>query len=99
MPALDSNQLKQDLEIIERNIRQLEGKYTDFFDGVISVEPKELRAQTETLVRRWWGKPVVSNTMLRFKLQNLVQRYKAYREKWDRQLRAKIKKEQEEFYE
>lgn len=98
MPALGSNQLKQDIEIIERNIRQLDSKYTDFFDGVTAVEPKELRAQTETLVRRWWGKPI-TNTMLRFRFQNLVQRYKAYREKWDRQLRAKAKGEREEFYE
>jgi len=96
MPALDSNQLQQDIEIIERNIRQLDGKYTDFFDGAIALEPKELRAHTEALVRRWWGKPI-SNTMLRFKLQNLVQRYKAYREKWDRQLRIKLRNDREEF--
>ena len=95
--TLDSNQLKQDIEIIERNIRQLEGKYTDFFDGVIALEPKELRAQTEALVRRWWGKPI-ANTMLRFKLQNLVQRYKTYKEKWDRQLRAKLRSEREDVF-
>ena len=95
--ALDSSQLKQDVEIIERNIRQLDGKYNDFFDGVIALEPKELRAQTEALVRRWWGKPI-SNTMLRFKLQNLVQRYKAYREKWDRQMRAKLREEREDTF-
>ncbi len=97
MPLLDSNQLKQDLQLIEKNIRQLDGKYTDFFDGVIALEPKELRAQTEALVRRWWGKPV-ANTMLRFQLQNLVQRYRAYREKWDRQLRNKLRSEREESY-
>lgn len=97
MPALDSNQLRKDLDIIERNIRQLEAKYTDFFEGVTSVEPKELRAQTETLVNRWWGKPV-ANTMLKFKLQNLVQRYRSYREKWDRLLRKKKKAELEDNF-
>ena len=96
MPALDSKQLKQDIEIITRNIRQLDGKYNDFFDGVIALEPKELRAQTETLVRRWRGKPI-ANTMLRFQFQNLVQRYRAYKEKWDRKLRLKAKSEREEF--
>ena len=95
--ALDSNQLKQDVEIIEKNIRQLEGKYTDFFDGVIALEPKELRAQTEALVRRWWGRPI-ANTMLQFKLRNLVQRYKTYKEKWDRQLRAKLRNEREDVF-
>jgi hypothetical protein len=95
--ALDSSQLKQDVEIIERNIRQLDGKYNDFFDGVIALEPKELRAQTETLVRRWQGKPI-ANTMLKFKFRNIEQRYKLYREKWDRKLRAKLREEREEFF-
>ena len=98
MPPLSSKNLQQDLEIIEKNIKQLEKRYLDFFDGVISHEPKELRAQTEALVQRWWGKPT-PNTMLRFQLQNIVQRYKSYKEKWDRQLRTKMKldaKEEEE---
>ena len=97
MPALDSNQLRQDLEIIDRNIRQLEAKYTDYLDGVTSVEPKELRTQTEVLVKRWWGKPT-ANTMLRFKLQNTVQKYKTYKEKWDRLLRIKQKNEREDGF-
>ena len=95
MPALDSNQLRQDLEIIERNIRQLEAKYTDYFDNVIAHEPKELRTQTEALVNRWWGKPVAS-TMLKFKLQNTVQKYRTYKEKWNRLLRLKRRNEREE---
>lgn len=97
MPALDSNQLRQDLEIIDRNIRQLEAKYSDYIDGVTSVEPKELRTQTEALVNRWWGKPT-ANTMLRFKLQNTVQKYKTYKEKWDRLLRIKMKNEREDEF-
>ena len=97
MPALDSNQLSQDLEIIERNVRQLEAKYTDYIEGVTSIEPKELRTQTEALVSRWWGKPV-ANTMLRFRLQNTVQKYRAYKEKWDRLLRIKKKNEIEDNF-
>jgi predicted nucleotide-binding protein (sugar kinase/HSP70/actin superfamily) len=96
-PTLNSNQLSQDLEVIERNIRQLEAKYTDYLDGVTSIEPKELRTQTEALVNRWWGKPVVS-TMLRFKLQNTVQKYKTYKEKWDRLLRIKKKNDLEDGF-
>jgi hypothetical protein len=95
MPALDSNQLEQDLEVIERNIRTLETRYADYFEGVIANEPKEMRTNTEALVQRWWGKPI-PNTMLRFRLQNVVQRYKSYKEKWDRQLRVKMKNDREE---
>jgi hypothetical protein len=97
MPGLDSIQLQKDLQIIEQNIRQLENKYVDFFEGKTSREPKELRAQTDVLIQRWWGKPI-TNTMLRFQLQNLVQRYKTYKEKWERQLRIKEKNEREEYY-
>ena len=97
MPALDSNQLQQDLEIIEKNIRQLEAKYTDYLDGVIALEPKELRTQTEALVNRWWGRPV-ANTMLKFRLQNTVQKYKTYKEKWDRLLRIKLKNNREDEF-
>lgn len=97
MPAFDSNQLQKDLELIERNIRQLEAKYTDYFEGVTSVEPKEMRFQTETLIKRWTGKPI-ANTMLRFKRQNIEQRFRSYREKWDRLLRKKMKGELEENF-
>ena len=97
MPALDSSQLRQDLDIIERNVRQLEAKYNDFLDGVTSIEPKELRTQTETLVNRWSGRPV-ANTMLRFRLQNTLQKYKLYKEKWDRLLRVKIRNEREDGF-
>ncbi len=96
MPRLDSNQLRQDLELIEKNIRQLEKKYSDYIDSVTSIEPKELRAQTETLVNRWWGKPTAS-AMMKFKLQNTVQKYRTYKEKWDRLLRIKKKNEMEDF--
>jgi hypothetical protein len=97
MAAIDSsNQLKQDIQVIEQNVRQLEKKYTDYFDGKIAREPKELRTQTESLVLRWWGKPI-ANTMLRFQFNSLVQRWKTYKEKWDRLLRVKEKNEREEL--
>ncbi|MBD3309107.1 hypothetical protein GF339_22090 [candidate division KSB3 bacterium] len=97
MALLNQNELRQDLQLIEENIKKLEKQYMDFIDGVTSVEPKALRARTEALVRKWWGKPV-ANTRLRFQLQNIVQRYNAYKEKWDRLLRIKIKAEKEEMF-
>lgn len=98
MALFDPKQIQQDLDMIEENIKLLEKRYTDFFDGVTSIEPKALRARTEALVRKWWGKPV-ANTRLRFRVQNLVQRYNTYKEKWNRQLRIKFREEREEFYE
>lgn len=97
MALLDTNQLRQDLEIIDDNIRLLEKQYNDYFGGVSYLEPKALLAQTNALVMKWWGKPV-SNTQLKFKLQNLVQRYNSYKEKWNRQLRMKARAEKEEEF-
>jgi hypothetical protein len=97
MALFDQKQIQQDLQIIEENIKLLEKRYTDYFDGVIALEPKALRVQTDALVRKWWGKPLTS-TQIRFKLQNIVQRYNAYKEKWNRQLRLKARAEKEEEF-
>jgi hypothetical protein len=97
MAILDRSQIQQDLQIIEENIKLLEKRYDDYFNGVVSFEPTALRAQTDALVRKWWGKPV-TNTRVRFKLQNVVQRYNAYKEKWGRLLRLKAKAEKEEEF-
>ena len=94
----DNSQIQQDLDMIEENIKVLEKQYNDYFAGVIFHEPKPLRLQTDGLVRKWWGKPV-ANTQLRFKLQNIVQRYTSYKEKWERQTRGRIQNDKEESYE
>lgn len=97
MALFDNKEIQQDLKIIEENIKTLEKQYLEYFDNVISVEPKALRAQTDALVRKWWGKPI-TNARLRFQIQNIVQRYSTYKEKWNRQLRLKTREEREEPY-
>lgn len=92
------SELKQDLQVIDENINLLEKQYTEFFDGIIYLEPKALRARTDALVRKWWGKPI-ANTQLQFKVKNIVQRYNAYKEKWNRQLRIKIRNDKEDVLE
>lgn len=96
MALFDNKEIQQDLNIIEGNIKTLEKQYMEYFDNVISAEPKALRAQTEALIRKWWGKPI-SNARLKFQIQNIVQRYNIYKEKWNRQLRLKDRKERETF--
>ncbi len=92
----DNIQMQQDLDLIEANIRLLEKQYDDFFVGAISREPKPLLAQTEALAKKWWGKPI-TNTQLRFRIQNLMQRLNSYKEKWMRQVIAKAKAEKEDI--
>ncbi len=57
MALFANKEFQQDLKMIEDNIKTLEKQYMDYFDNVISVEPKALRAQTEALIRKWWGNP------------------------------------------
>ena len=97
MALFNNKDIQQDLKIIEDNIKTLEKQYIDYFDNVISVEPKALRAQTEALIRKWWGKPI-ANARLKFQIQNIVQRYNIYKEKWNRQLRLKAREEREEAF-
>lgn len=92
MALVYNRQFQQDLQTIEDNIKTLEKRYKDFFDGVSDLEPIALRAQTDALIRKWWGKPT-SNTQMRFRIQNIVQRYNTYKEKWGRQLRLKAKQD------
>ncbi len=88
-------EIKKDIQLIEENIKALEKQYQDFFDGVSYLEPAALRARTDALIRKWWGKPIAS-TQLRFQIQNLVQKYGSYKEKWGRLLRLKIKRDKED---
>ena len=97
MALFDNKEIQQDMKIIEENIKTLEKQYAEYFDNVISLEPKALRAQTEALIRKWWGKPI-TNARLRFQIQNLVQRYNTYKERWNRQLRLKERADREEAY-
>ena len=91
----DSSQIEQDIRTIQDNIALLEKQYVEFFAGAISAEPKPLLIQTEALVRNWWGRPI-SNAQLRFQVQNLVQRFNSYKEKWTRQTRLKTIADSEE---
>lgn len=98
MAINENTQMQQDMDLIEANIKLLEKQYEDFLVGVISREPKPLLSQTEALVRKWWGRPI-ANTQLKFRIQNLVQRFNSYKEKWNRQIIAKAKAEKEDFEE
>ena len=91
----DSSQIEQDIRTIQDNIALLEKQCVEFFAGAISAEPKPLLIQTEALVRKWWGRPI-SNAQLRFQVQNLVQRFNSYKEKWTRQTRLKTIADSEE---
>ena len=91
----DTKQLEQDIRLIQDNMVLLEKQYIEYLAGAIPAEPKPLLIQTEALVKKWWGRPI-TNTQLRFQIQNIVQRFNSYKEKWTRQTRLKSIAELEE---
>jgi hypothetical protein len=79
--------LVEDLELIEKSIRQLQIEWEKFFGGVEKKPPNELRSRVESLLRRYAGGEIRNSTE-RFRYQNLVARYGTFSELWSKRLRA-----------
>lgn len=92
MSTLASEQLQQDILAIESNLARLVDEYECFLCGAKAKDPRALETQTERLISKWRTRPI-GRTVQRFKFQNLVHRFAAYREGWERQRREKLKRE------
>jgi len=77
----------EDLEALERSIRQLQIEWEKFFGGVEKKPPNELRTRVESLLRRY-ASGEIRNNAERFRYQNLVARYGTFNELWSKRLRA-----------
>ncbi|GEM_PF-6326299 len=86
MKKTDSEKIAQRLRELEQEIERLIYEYDQFFLGFIRVEPLQRRKKVEKMIRDLMD-TYIANATLKFKLQNLRQRYATYREKWDRYLR------------
>jgi len=79
--------LPEDLEQIDRSIRQLQIEWEKFFGGVERKPPNELKARVEALIRAHANAEIRNNTD-RFRYQNLSARYNTFNEMWGKRLRA-----------
>ncbi len=86
MKKTDSEKIAQRLNELEREIETLIYEYDQFFLGFQRVEPVARRKKIERMIRDLMD-TYIANATLKFRLQNLRQRYATYREKWDRFLR------------
>jgi hypothetical protein len=77
----------EDLDMIERSIRQLQIEWEKFFAGVERKPPSELKARFEALIRRNANEEIRNNAD-RFRYQNLLARYSTFSELWNKRLRA-----------
>ena len=79
--------LPEDLDVIEKGIRQLQIEWEKFFGGVEKKPPVDAKTRLEGLIRRYSNAEIRNNTE-RFRFQNLTSRYQTFAELWAKRLRA-----------
>lgn len=79
--------LEEDLDILEKGIRQLQIEWEKFFSGIERKPPVDLRTRLEAVVRRH-SNVEIRNNVDRFRFQNLATRYQTFAELWAKRLRA-----------
>jgi hypothetical protein len=79
--------VSEDLDVIEKSIRQLQIEWEKFFGGVEKKPPIDLKTRLEALIRRYSNAEIRNNTE-RFRFQNLTSRYQTFAELWAKRLRA-----------
>jgi hypothetical protein len=77
----------EDMDLIEKSIRQLQIEWEKFFGGVERKPPSELKSRVEALIRRNANEEIRNNAD-RFRYQNLMARYSTFSELWNKRLRA-----------
>jgi hypothetical protein len=84
----DAQDLERELQVLEVELRKLEGEYNNFFGGRLPRPPWETRSRVEQLVKRL-DRAYIQNYGYRFKFSTLQARYAAFVDLWDRGLRAR----------
>ena len=79
--------LNEDLDVLEKSIRQLQIEWEKFFSGIERKPPVDLRTKLESTIRRY-SNAEIRNNAERFRFQNLASRYQAFSELWAKRLRA-----------
>ena len=77
-----------DIDVLERDLKRLEGEYQMFFAGRLPRPPWETRSRVDALVTRLDRSPP-SNYGERFRFSSLQARFRAFIDLWDRGLRAR----------
>ena len=71
--------LNEDLDLLEKSIRQLQIEWEKFFSGIERKPPVDLRTKLENMIRRY-SNAEIRNNAERFRFQNLASRYQAFSE-------------------
>jgi hypothetical protein len=80
--------IEEDVNVIEKSIRQLQIEWDKFFGGLEKKPPTELKTKVEALIRKHANAEIRNNTE-RFRYQSLTAKYNTLNELWSKRLRAK----------
>jgi len=79
--------IAEDLDLLEKSIRQIQTEWDKFFSGIEKKPPVDLKTRLETLLRKY-GNQEMTNATERFRMQTLTARYNTFNELWTKRLRA-----------
>ncbi len=78
--------LEEELQTLEKKLRQLKIDYEHYFLGRQPREPTNLRADVQKQFARFAGQPI-RNTATRFRFNSLNSRFQAHKRQWEVTLR------------
>ena len=81
-------EFERELQILESDLRKLEGEYNMYFSGRLPRPPWETRSRVEAMIKRI-DRGVIQNYGDRFRFTTLQSRFAAFVDLWDRGLRAR----------
>jgi len=84
----DVREFERELQILESDLRKLEGEYNMYFAGRLPRPPWETRSRVEATIKRI-DRSVIQNYGDRFRFTTLQSRFSAFIDLWDRGLRAR----------
>ena len=78
---------EDDLDQLERMLRQIQIEWEKFFGGVEKKPPTDLKARLEGIIKRYAYTEIRNNTE-GFRYQALSSRYNTFNELWNKRMRA-----------
>jgi hypothetical protein len=84
-----TSEIDADLNLFERDIRQLKIEYEQYFGGGKKRPPAEIEWRLETLVKRYSDRGADMNYSQRFRYGNLVQMYSKFRDIFRKRMKQK----------
>jgi hypothetical protein len=84
----DPKTLDRELQVLESDLRKLEGEYNMYFSGRLPRPPWETRSRVEAIIKRL-DRSVIQNYGDRFRFTTLQARFATFVDLWERGLRSR----------